>query len=169
MFRLWLLKLEKRRALTRIRAVQRKTPKGILDEAAHASFKKELDKLDAINFQIDSIRSNELVQQALDLDIKVAYDDPECWGDHEFHGIRFHMLTPHGRSVLRPKIDAEKARRFEVKTLWVTKFWLPLLAALVGIIGALTGLFAVMHRNPVAPEKKPPVYELPVQVKATKK
>jgi len=29
----------------------------------------------------------------------------------------------------------EKARRFEVKTLWITKFWLPLLAALVGIIG----------------------------------
>jgi hypothetical protein len=42
-----------------------------------------------------------------------------------------------GRTNLRKLIDEEKARRFEVKTLWVTKFWLPLLAALVGIIGAL--------------------------------
>jgi len=48
---------------------------------------------------------------------------------------------------LRKLVDAEKARRFEIKTLWVTKFWLPLLAALVGIIGALTGLAAVLQHK----------------------
>jgi hypothetical protein len=44
-------------------------------------------------------------------------------------------------------IGEEKARRFEVKTLWVTKFWIPLLAASIGIIGALTGFFAVLQHK----------------------
>ena len=57
------------------------------------------------------------------------------------------VLTPKGRSAVRMLIDAEKARRFEVKTLWVTKFWLPLLAALIGIIGSITGLVAVLHQR----------------------
>jgi len=56
-------------------------------------------------------------------------------------------LTPKGRSTVRKLIDAEKARRFEVKTLWVMKFWLPLLAALVGIIGSLTGLVAILQHK----------------------
>jgi hypothetical protein len=41
--------------------------------------------------------------------------------------------------------NQEKARRFEVKTLWVTKIILPLAGVLVGIIGALTGLVAVFQ------------------------
>ncbi len=57
------------------------------------------------------------------------------------------MFTPRARSHLRKMIDEEKARRFEVKTLWVTKLILPLLAALIGIIGALTGLVAVLHHQ----------------------
>ena len=58
-------------------------------------------------------------------------------------------LTSKGRHALRKLIDAEKARRFEVKTLWLLKFWVPLLASLIGIIGALTGLFAVLrHTKP---------------------
>jgi hypothetical protein len=56
-------------------------------------------------------------------------------------------LTPKGRSRLRKLIDAEKARCFEVKTLWLMKFWFLLLASLVGIIGALTGLFAVLQHK----------------------
>ena len=147
MFRLWLLKLEKRRALARIHAVQRKAPRGIPREAAYTSLKGELTKLDAIDFQIDSFRSNALVRQALELDIEVPFEDQKCWREREFFGVKFQMLTPHGRSVLRPKIDAEKARRFEVKTLSVAKFWLPLLAALVGILGALTGLVAVLQHK----------------------
>ena len=127
--------------------MQRKAPRRIPQEAAYTSLKGELTKLDAIDFQIDSFRSNELVRQALELDIEVPFDDPKCWREREFFGVKFHMLTPHGRSVLRPKIDAEKARRFEVKTLLVAKFWLPLLAAVVGILGALTGLVAVLQHK----------------------
>jgi hypothetical protein len=57
------------------------------------------------------------------------------------------ILTPNGRYQARKLIDAEKARRFEVRTLWVTKFWLPLLTALVGLIGAATGFIAVWRHG----------------------
>jgi hypothetical protein len=36
---------------------------------------------------------------------------------------------------------------FEVKTQWVTKIILPLAGVLVGIIGALTGLVAILLRK----------------------
>lgn len=57
------------------------------------------------------------------------------------------FLSSRGRAHLRKLIDEEKARRFEAKILWLMKFWLPLLASLVGIIGALTGLVAVLQHK----------------------
>jgi len=78
-------------------------------------------------------------------------------------------LSPHARQIIRRLLHAEKQRRFEARTLWVTKFWLPLLAALVGIIGALTGLFAVMQKKAEKPEKKPLAIEQLIDVRAAKK
>jgi hypothetical protein len=57
------------------------------------------------------------------------------------------ILKFRGRAFLRERIDKEKTRRFEVKTLWVTKIILPLAGVLVGIIGALTGLFAILQHK----------------------
>jgi hypothetical protein len=45
---------------------------------------------------------------------------------------------------------------------------IPLAGLIIGIIGALTGLFAVMHKKPDQPEKKPPVYQPLIVVKANK-
>lgn len=144
--RLWLLEWEKQRALNRIHALQRR--KEFVARPDWAAFKNQSVQIDHINFQIESFRSNQLLHEATKLDIRFPDpEDPECWRDMEFLGIKFSPLSPNGRFVLRSKIDAEKARRFEVKTLWVTKFWLPLLAALVGIIGAVTGLVAVLNRK----------------------
>jgi len=44
-------------------------------------------------------------------------------------------------------VDDEKARRLKGRTRWVTTLILPLLAGLVGIIGALTGLIAVWQHG----------------------
>jgi hypothetical protein len=147
MVRLWLLEWQKKRALNRIHAVQREPFAALPDNPNYAAFKKESVQIDGINFQIESFRSNQLLHEAGRLDVSVPFEDPECWWDMQFSGVTLRILSPDGRFVLRSKIDAEKARRFEVKTLWVTKFWLPLLAALVGIIGALTGLFAVLQHK----------------------
>lgn len=93
--------------------------------------------------------SYRLCNKAVALDIEAPpTDDKEMWGlVKTAWGEVKPALTPKGRHHLRKLIDAEKARRFEVRTLWVTKFWLPLLAALVGIIGALTGLMAVLQHK----------------------
>jgi hypothetical protein len=93
--------------------------------------------------RMDLIISNKLVRRALLYDID--------WGDGE--GIILLdaqgslIVTPKGRAHIRKLIDEEKARRFEVKTLWVTKLILPLLAALIGIFGAVTGLVAVLQHK----------------------
>lgn len=83
-------------------------------------------------------------------DVEVPeFSDKSIWtgqeiGPHEFR----HWLSSRGRSHVRKLIDEEKARRFEVRTRWVTRLILPLLAALVGVIGALTGLIAVLRHKP---------------------
>jgi hypothetical protein len=111
-------------------------------------FKQQSAEIDRIDFLIESARSNQLISRALALDLEFPpQSEEQLWNEKQFFGIKFQVLSPRGRSVLRSKIDAEKARRFEVRTLWVTKFWLPLLAALVGIIGALTGLVAVLRHT----------------------
>jgi hypothetical protein len=85
-----------------------------------------------------------LLTEADDLDLELPpRSDSKIW-QPDVNGEPITLLTIRGRAQVRTLIDAEKARRFEVKTLWVTKFWLPLLAALVGVIGALTGLVAVL-------------------------
>src|SRR5208283_892810 len=82
--------------------------------------------------------------RALDVDIP-PINDLQMWY-HDENGRKL-WFTPKGRAHVRKLIDEEKARRFEVKTRWVTKLIIPLLAALIGIIGALTGLVAVLQHK----------------------
>jgi hypothetical protein len=95
----------------------------------------------------DYLEGTRLLGVARDLDIEVPhYTDNTMWvNDTGESG--FMWFTSKGRAHVRKLIDEEKARRFEVKTLWVTKFWIPLLAALIGIIGALTGLVAIWQHK----------------------
>jgi hypothetical protein len=116
--------------------------------------------------ELERFYSDRVFTESLEFDIPTpARNDEQMWTkDEKGHT----QLTSKGRFELRKLIDAEKARRFDVTTLWILKFFLPVVASLVGIIGALTGLVAVSHKTP-APEKKPPVIELPTQVKAVQK
>jgi hypothetical protein len=123
-----------------------------------------------IDGAIEYTLSQVLIDKANELDVpKPPYTEEQFWDRDEEDGEVSVWLNVNGRAHLRKLIAEHNARTFESRTLWVTKFWLPLLAALVGIIGALTGLFAVMHRNQPVPEKKTPVYEVPIQIKAAKK
>lgn len=147
MFRLWLLELEKKNAIRKIRSLQQGPPSQPRGAEFYALVKTQYLKIDSINLQIESFRSNQLIRKAIALDLEYPPEsEPELWSDKEVLGVKFRVLSPRGRSVVRSKIDAEKARRFEINTLWVTKLILPLLAACVGIIGALTGLIAILRK-----------------------
>jgi hypothetical protein len=111
-----------------------------------------------IDGAIEYMLSQILLDKANDLDVpKPPYTEKQLWDQDEQDGEVLIWLNANGRAHLRKLMAEEKTRRFESRTLWVTKFWLPLLAALVGIIGALTGLFAVIHKPATAPKEKPPV------------
>ena len=102
---------------------------------------KEIAELSARRMNL--IISNKLFRDSLIYDIDWGTDE----GIIHREGDGPTLVTLKGRAHIRKLIDEEKARRFEVKTLWVTKFWVPLLAALIGIIGALTGLVAVLQHK----------------------
>jgi hypothetical protein len=98
-----------------------------------------------IDERITRFLDAEIRQEAQELDIAFPpIEQAEMWHHDADQSL---LLTFRGRSYLRERIDKEKMRRFEVKTLWVTKFWIPLLAASIGIIGALTGMFAVLQHK----------------------
>lgn len=71
------------------------------------------------------------------------------WTEYTSDGTNYrYWLTGTGRSKVRKLIEEEKARLFEIKTLWITKLIPPVLVALIGIIGALTGFVAVLRHRP---------------------
>ncbi|SRR6266404_1706423 len=94
---------------------------------------------------VDWVLDQTIRQEAQELDISMPLvTEREMWQRDEDQSL---YLTSQGRFYLRRLIDQEKARRFEVKTLWVTKIILPLAGVLVGVIGALTGLVAVLQHK----------------------
>jgi hypothetical protein len=98
-----------------------------------------------IDERVSRFLDSSIRQEAQELDVAFPpLDDAEMWSHDEDQNLR---LSFRGRAYLRKLVDEEKARRFEVKTLWVTKFWIPLLAASIGVIGALTGLVAVLQHK----------------------
>jgi hypothetical protein len=98
-----------------------------------------------IDERVDWLLDQDIRQEAQELDIAMPLvTEANMWQRDEDQSL---YLSSQGRFYLRKLIDQEKARRFEVKTLWVTKIILPLAGVLVGIIGALTGLVAVLQHK----------------------
>lgn len=152
MFRLWRLKWdrywENARYEKQLRPLHSRHPQNRQEiaEVEHS----HLNQLNYIDTDIEILLSDSVIQEARRLDVEIPrqrgeVDEDPNWEQSNFFGRVY--LSTKGRSDLRRRVDEVKMRRFEVKTLWVTKFWLPLLAALVGIIGALTGLFAVLRHH----------------------
>jgi aspartate/methionine/tyrosine aminotransferase len=121
---------------------RRKVPSSELQEV---SAEEHFDLKD-IDEWIEQVLADRLRRQANSLDIELPdWPNKEMWQSSD--DGEFVYLTNKGRAHVRRLVAEEKTRRFEVKTLWVTRFWLPLLAALVGIIGAITGLVAVLYKK----------------------
>lgn len=166
MFELWKLKwlLWK---IYRTTASEKKKLKAT--NASHYDFQfVEASEQDAVQdtenhyaFQV----GQKLRHKAVRLDVEIPpTTDLTMWVD-DTRDSGFMWFTSKGRAHVRRLVDAEKTRRFEARTLWLTRIILPFAGLLIGIIGAFTGCFAVMHKSIPAPEQKPPAYERVLDVK----
>ena len=149
MFELWKLKRRRdklRRTYDKQIAALRKQKKARTDEMVRLESEESYEMGEAYK-DLSIYMGDQLLAEAFEYDVRVpATNDPEFWVvSTEFtRGY----LTSSGRHHVRRLIGEEKTRRFEVKTLWVTRFILPLAGLLIGIIGALTGLAAVLRHKP---------------------
>ncbi|HWT66151.1 MAG TPA: hypothetical protein VN151_08550 [Terracidiphilus sp.] len=86
-----------------------------------------------------------LLSEARELDIGFPMvTDTDSWmGLDGAFGLPF--LSPTGSLKVRRAVDEEKVRRREVKAWWWKIVIIPALTALIGLVGAVTGLVAVLH------------------------
>jgi hypothetical protein len=119
--------------------------KRLLAGVPQAEMQRFIRSLDAQKL-LDFAAGQDLSYEAWRFDVEVPpATDTEMWTTHEEMGDQ-PFLTPKGRLHLRKLIDGEKARRFEITTLWV-KLLLPVIVALAGLLGTIAGLVAVLHRK----------------------
>jgi hypothetical protein len=146
MLDLWRLKRNRRKV---VRAYERDRRKLREKKATREEF-EALDQSEWAELQmeddgINAFLSDQLWEEAREHDVEVPRLET-AW-EHSLYGNRSY-LTMATRTQVRRLIDEEKSRRFEVKTRWITRIILPIVTALVGIIGALTGLVAVfLHKK----------------------
>jgi hypothetical protein len=88
-----------------------------------------------------------MIQEARKFNIDLpSVEEKDAWiGLDGSCGLPF--LSNKGKLMMRRAIDDEKMRRREVAAWWWKTVIIPALAALTGVIGALTGLVAVLHHK----------------------
>jgi hypothetical protein len=149
MFELWKLqrRLKKAEKVYEKELAKHREKKGNADDLQQLEHSYEEALVEAYR-DVQVFKSDQLIRIAIKIDARLPdHEDKTFWvlPDH-FYGIRRYLNTT-GRDLMKTRIKEIKDRDFESKTLWVTKFWLPLLAALVGIIGAATGFIAVWRHG----------------------
>jgi hypothetical protein len=145
MFELWYARRQERQIFKRYRRGIRRFPVGSSEQEQFTTdFANNIGRAEAWT---GFIWHRKLSQEAKRYDLELPLGEGDWTEGEVLKNTPARYLSPTGRLTLRRLIDAEKARRFEVRTLWVTKFWLPLLTALVGLIGAATGFIAVWRHG----------------------
>jgi hypothetical protein len=93
---------------------------------------------------IDFYESHRVTDDADRLDVELPEaEQQEYWLLEPRHGS---VLNSRGRAFMRQRIHEEQKRRFELRARWF-QILTPLLAALAGIIGTVTGLVAVLKKH----------------------
>jgi hypothetical protein len=136
MFELW----RKRRELDKItkfcdNKIRKAKREGKSSDEINELLSERFAESDYIEEEINSIVTTHLVRKAQRLFLPVlAYGDDDVWERGDFTGLRY--LKPGGVMKLRNLIREETAARRKAVLEWVTPF--------IGIIGAMTGLLAVI-------------------------
>lgn len=95
-------------------------------------------------YDIDVYESNRVVDVADRLDVELPEaEETDCWILEPPKGK---LLSSKGRSIVRKRIHEEKLRRFELKARWI-QILTPIIAALAGVVGTITGLVAVIKKH----------------------
>ena len=117
---------------------------------ARGASEEELEALSAANSTDDlyfteallAAHTSRLIKMAHDLMIPVPYSWETAHKDKWVQGAMHRYMTTEGMTELRAAIRAEQKARRELIVMWT-----PLVSALVGLIGAITGLAAVLGRH----------------------
>ena len=147
MLEVWNLKRSRRNVITAFRkereALSKTDPP---QDKVNALDAREYWEVSELERTIDQEASLRLLDRARDLDVVIPTLESEgIWVQDPNTGRIW--LSSQGRFAVRKLVDDERARRFEGKIRWVTTLILPVIAGLVGIIGALTGLIAVWQHG----------------------
>lgn len=147
MFEVWNLKRSRRNVVRTFRK-QREALNNTNapQDKIYALDAQEYSQVSELERTMDQEASLRLLDIARDLDVVVPTLESEgIWVQDPNTGRIW--LSSHGRSMVRKLVDDERARRLEGKTRWITRLILPLLAGVVAILGALTGLIAVWQHG----------------------
>jgi hypothetical protein len=145
MFELWKLKRQRRKVSKAYQSDLRKlAKKKAPQEERYVVQSQEYYELQEIDRALDMEISDRLFRKASELDVEFPPPvDGAVWFKDEHSGRVW--FTPKGRNLVRKLIDEEKSRHFEVTTRWV-KLLSPLIAAIAGLVGVITGLVAVWKK-----------------------
>lgn len=117
-------------------SVVSKAPRPVEGEEYAADFSTEIE-IEIVEHKIYRLLSDYFYEKAFRYGVPVPSGD-EYWQDSEAYPGTQH-LNPKGLSVLRASIHEEKKRRLEYFSI--------LGAGLTGLVGAVTGLVAVLTKH----------------------
>ncbi|MGD0940367.1 MAG: hypothetical protein ABR905_11710 [Terracidiphilus sp.] len=102
------------------------------------------NELQKITYDENRYTDTRLFSRATRLDIEIpSFTESELWQNTG----KSLPLSAKGRLPMRRAIDEEKTRRRDVAAWWWKTVVIPGLAAGTGLVGALTGLFAILHHK----------------------
>lgn len=128
------------------RDVERLTQKGASHDEIHGLLQEASFETDMAQEQIQIVLSARLFHEANRLGIpSPRYTDPDSDLWEQSHNGQVY-LSLKGQSELRSRIRQEQKERREATAFWVKDILVPVLSVLLGIIGATTGLVAILRK-----------------------
>jgi hypothetical protein len=137
--RYWLKRsFDKKRAALR----QQRASRDVVEELGYDEYVSMREMEEAIDFRV----SIKLLDKARAVDADIPpNEEKEMW--HRNHEESLIWLTAKGRAAVRKSIDEERTRRREMQAWWWKSVILPALSTIIGILGAVTGLVAVLRKG----------------------